>query len=1026
MINHAALSEIYFRHPELQAAYLRRWFIIHVAMPQMETGWQHSRTIASSLKTAFNATSPDLPLHNAVADAMEHLEKLGTWVGEAEKAIAVWPHLTVHGLDADKFIPDPVCQRDALWVLRRLVLNWLHLGGRRATRSTLRWIAQEIVPNAVHPRLEDFEQTYQQLVVMVGQHEALKASDFPPLVQAVVDGTPRAVLSIRLWQESGGVAECAAQMIYQKLPAYAAEAGTIKGAFGENSLELCTRDQSLILRRIALSLDPDIEDPVEFVQLWWNNLVNAYIRTRTPNLFAVQLQCLKEAAEQKLGPAAGVLVSDILAPILPGGEEVDRPKRPQRLQWRRLSSDGPLRHHLPKELSVSLKAFFEEEESQWNSWLQAHRPSALDQAQGLPLNGNQHQAPPHLLNHCEKTLAEQWPWFLLHGGLDDTACSKAAQRLEGKPETAATWEAFIRSLANVAASELGRSDLARTLYLEHWQEWLLQYRAGIFLARESTRLAEAMASHLHQVIPEMLSTAGHSVDANKCTRDFTHVLQTLATLLQHQTAASTRLHLHRFIVQMVAPYTQYSHDVWAMVWRSAEFKRPREEDPAVDTLLTAWFIELENCGRNLTTLRPIAERFNASDEPVFSSEPVEEAAWRDSVNLLLSLAAITSLEDQRKGLDLLAEEAVGSLPIDLEVFASRVDAVMTAVKDWFLDLDLKCLRLAFSHLKEAIQRQSSFRAGLAHLPNLSTKLGQFLKLPQAHAGALLAGALREVFAFPPNSRPMGLSSVHSWTSWVQGQLPGSSESDWQRLQTALSNLFADVPGVDQVADSQLEQLNRAQNEVSIIQNLWKAAASFSSSGTGANDGFGQPLSLARRLAVEAGLSHTDPSPVLEWFTQQCLRANRPVEIGPALDLATQLREHFQSLLDQSPALQTLLEEFLKQLPSSIVAVKLIRHSQQLAQDVVDRSGVTQGEQTIDPVKCRRDVSLLLNSAGWQLLHGQGSPSRWFSTAIAPHLQEPAKQMSSRVYRTLIDLTRQSWHPLEHEVVASSFHDLANA
>ncbi len=1018
LMDHACLADIYFRNPEQKTTYLRRWFLVNIVLGQMENGWQHGKTIASSLRTVFGAVGPGGSLHERVAQGLEHLEKLGGWLEEGERVLGAWPHLTAHGLAIETYIPEATCQRDALWLLRRLVLAWLHVGIHRAPRVTLRWLAREVVPFAKHPNVEDFERTYLKAVEMVEAHEVLRTCGVVPILRKVAEGTTSAVLSERLWMDSVEVAKRAADQVYAELPEYAREAETRKGAFGETSKALCVRDQSLILRRIAKALDPEVSDPEEFVGLWWNNVVNAYIRTRSSGLFATQLRALRRAGEEVVGPKAGAAVERILKPILPGADEAEGGSLPDRLVFRDAMSRAPVREGLVGAESSALAGWAREEQGKLAGWMALHRSEAKRYALDFPVTGQGFEVPAAVGEAFEGILSRQWPAFILHGGLDDEGCEEMGRWAGGDVQLSQWAERCLMGWMTEAASRLEEGDIARVIYFGHWVEWLRQMRAGVQIMKSASDWASATVEHLHGIIPGELSAAGHAVDAEKCRRDFSRLMVVLGKLLQEKTADSARIHLQRYLIQMVVPYTNYNELVWSMVWGSVELKRGPMGDMEAEASLTSWFSELETCGRWLSVVGPIARRVNGGDEPVFSADAKEEAAWRDSINLMLSLASLGS-QPEGEISPRLARAAILSLPLNRGVFERQLSAVISAVRDWFLELDLTPIRRAAEAMKQAIEREQVQAKGWGQVGVLGPKLSQMLKCSDGAGVALLGGAMREVTGLVGGPEPMGLSTVFLWTDQLRSSCPMGTRVDAARLKTALANLLADIPEVWSRAESRVSEVAGGWDKSEALREMWRMTNEFNlASEHGVSCARDQHW-LARRVAVAVCVGEPSAAGVLRWFGGEVLRQAGYLETETVLRMVRHLRGQFEQLMEGKPDRLKLLDELISGVPGLMVGRRLYIQGEEVADRVVERAGLG---REIDQSKCRRDVGLVLKATGWDMSLGRGQDGNYFGRAVTPFLQEPTREMAGKVFRSLVEMSREEWSVEESKAVEGTFQE----
>jgi hypothetical protein len=983
LIDHACLSDLFHNNPQRATAYLRRWFVLNVAIAQMDQGWQHAKTIRTALQTAFRQAPPD-ELSEVVGSALENLSALESWGKECAEALEVWPHATTHSLSLERYITGANCQRDALWVMRQAVISSLHYGPLGAVNGALKWIAREIAPFADTPHLTLFGETYQKLCLAVQSHETISKHGITLTLKKLAEQVNQVVFVVRLWHRSDDLGAKAAEAIYQALPEYAELSGA-------NSKALCARDSAMILRRTALGFMPGVPDRFEFVEFWWNNVVSLYLATRTPRLFQVQVRELANACESGIGSPSGKWIKETLTPILTGASGEPQDDIPYTLQFRSLVpvlSGAHILSHIPFD-------------GRWfATWLSSKLSPALEYSRQNSLPGFDGSHTPLTEVDAEGLLNEFLPDFVASGYLQSPARTKAYDIMADNAGRLAQFERLLVGLI-YQSEDLGKLQRPVVIdYLQSWIEWSRMARAGLWLADHSENFACVVSEYVHEKVPQLTATGVSAASSQKCSRDFGLLLNSVARMLQTTPLPAVGLHTHRYLVQMIAPYTGYSRDIWRMMWQAADMHLKNGPDPAATAVLRTLFHRLQSCGRELDWVAPIARKINADSAPIFSADQSEEIHWRDTVNCLLA-RILSERKDHPEPEASLWTAA--SIPLEPATVAGRLDDIIIAMGEWFVDLDLRRLRQTAGELRTELSKRNLFMDYLSSASALGAKVAGVLQT-QDMASASWAWAIvaRDAIGQAPAARSAwGIPACCAATLYFDGQAAESWRTQAERLKTAAVNLLSVRLGDSAHPELCVQQVADWLNESDKSESWWKAALEIK---TGARHGktCQRDMSwLARRASFLS--SETGSDEWLAWYQSEVLTYAGQHEITVVESLLRELAEELLNHPAATPRVKAAAALLKEQIPLFTLALNLACCGDKLAAEAVAEALKSDPGISTDPERCERDTLLTLTAVRDSLhpeLHAD-DPLAWWSESVRPFLQPTSLQLVGKIYGEVI-------------------------
>lgn len=988
LLDQACLSLLYFKSPRLSQSWLRQWFVLNMGISQAEHTWRNPRTIVRALHTLFQQHPADNPLTPFTAQALESLEPLEKWLQDVRQTREVWPHATAYALRLDDYLADPVCQRDGLWLLRRAVLSSALYEETQAIQAVHRYVAREIIPYAGRHRFVAYLETYGAVLQAVKNHPDLATSAAGSVFSRAVENCSPAILGARLWTESLTIGQTAAAEIYTELEDYRTRSGP-------DSQSLCARDNSLILRRVALATLAS-EDAFEFISQWWNNVVNLYLATRTPRLFHVQLRALTHQSDEHLGPPAGNLLRQMLGPVLlgtTGPDETVPPRlrfRPARAQW----TSAPV---APTSLQEEIA-----------SWL----PSLIGPSTG---KNSPEGIPSSVLASALQAVQSSFSHWLLYNVPEPGAFCRVAQFSQTHPALLPHLETILHQALSECAAGSHAGHLIAPAFLCHWINWILRCRAATWLAEHTHPWAETVVQHAHQSFPSLTAQGVSAADPSKCQRDFTLLLQHVSHALQAPTLTEAVIETQRYVLQMIEPYAAYSGRLWGMFWQALRLHLPGQHDPSVRRVMEDFLSRLAFTARSIDQIAPICHRLHSGDQPVFSPDEAEEMRWRDTITLIL-VGSLFPEKDSTRTLTLAA-----MLPVPPVEATEKIPAILVAFGEWFLDLDLTRLRReveALLPLLKAGERVEQISQGLTSAAERMSTLGPLGTpanlTPALHLLARRAAGLDldlpQAFPVPWTLRAASLLCEHA-THWVQSA---------SKVRTACANLIGMKLESSARLDQSLDQFLATFSSLSALQSLWRQPESPSA---GANSELPSAW-LVRKLILSAPLPESaDLSTLMEEpysLLQICAQDQALIPGSLIQHLEESLRHHQETI----PALQFILEKLRADSPRLLAAALLINQRQRLARESV-QDVLNQSPDGINPDTCVRDTSLTLLALIEYLQHPDWALPlhHWWQDYVRPFLRTETVTITSRIHQSVLQRMEHETTPASAETIRQQLQPL---
>lgn len=985
LLQRATLAWSYFGSTQSAAAFLRSWFVPHVAMAEQEKGWSHAKTIMAAIKTSLRQNSESFSRH--LHGAAEILEGVEDWLADGAVAVEVWPRFTTHSLHLERYVGGESCQRDSLWLLRRGLVEFAARGRRVASAAVLEWMTREVVAFAPSHKPDDFEANAVNLqrALTALELESALPEGLQSVFSEIFQGVHRAALRHHLWTKAEEIGAAAADEIYNADTVYREKAG-------DASRALCARDCSMILRRTAASLAPSVEDSYEYVGSWWASLVNVYLQNRTPDLFSLQCAALESQTTRILGRKAGALVRQILKPVLEPSTRAEKNKLPMRLVFRSMELEADARR-LPA--SALARQSFDEALGELHAWLETALPEAMQYAEPL-WKTTSHSKPS--AEALRKVIWDGWRSFLTGSGMFGRSLREAISEMFPSPESC-MWGCRVIAGLLYATERLGEAQSAAVAaLLGLWQSWFRQRAAGLELSHQAAQLSEACASHIHQVVPDVAARGVSAPSQEKCQRDFTYVLRALADALASLPPPAANIEIRRYVIQMVLPYTGYARDIWRMMWQAAAWKLEESPDGSSSSYLREIFAGLESIGWTFETLGPIAKKVNAGDAPVFSPNPAEEAAWRDVTNGLLALALLP--EEQAAGSASLLALAVPQ-PIRSE-FDAKLPKLLAAVRKWFPAFDLRRLDEAARLVLDCREKQAKAAASFPEIQEAAVILAQSSGTPN--------GSERDALAFlallvdwsmglrPPVGGSWGAPEP-CLLRWFAQKALAALDLQSAAFANTLHNLIGGVVASREPLDHAIESLRRAN---------FPAAATASAAASSAAE---LPATCRRdqtwliRRTIHAFAMGGKPGDVVDWLRREV--APHAGTHSPATWQAV-TRTSLTALENatQEESARQFIRDVRKLVSRWVLSRVLAEHSEQFGQRLVERLQ-SQGHH-VNAEKCQRDARLALLAMA-RVAEGTSAYSswqEWWSDSVGRFLSAETLAMRDALFEGLPELLRE--------------------
>lgn len=1015
LIDHASLAGLYFPNSKDSLSYLRRWFVSNIGVSQIEHGWKHANTIVQSLKTKFRQSETTEIFHENNKQGLEGLNNIENWIQECQKvAVEAWPHATVHSLQVEKSNHDNPFQRDVLWVLRRCLISTLHSGSRNAIQQTLRWICEEVVPFSGGAKPSSYVDISRKLTEASSKHEVLKGHQVTETLNQITLTVERVVLSYQIWEQSDAIGQAAARKIYESLPAYAEKSG-------EESMALCARDNAMILRRTALSLRPEIEDQHEFIGFWWHNVVSLYLTTRLPNLFQVQVRELSNAVEDATESPGGFLLKEALQPILTGLSAENLDEAPINKVFRNLKAKDILGDLQPLPQTTEHLSIL-----RFRSWLSGNFSQSLEYSHGKEATES-NVAISAVRGEIENVLTDGYLTFITTGSLTSNICLTAYKKFGHTQASLAHLEQLCAQLSYQLADHTESVDYTLWLsYFSQWIQWSRRGRGACWLGGQSLILADLVVKDIHNSIPshnsEPMTTAGQE----NFTKELRLLLDILALSWQGDAPVSSLLHCNRYIMQNMAPYSDYGSEVWGLIWKSAALHVSESLDMGSKRHILDQFSEMGNSVVNYDILQPIAKRVNGGAIPVFSQEEEQEARWRDSINLLLALAALDPSNDRDR--QACTQAAVSYCPLPYNDFLDRLDPVLSAFGDWFVEADLSCLRRACNGLKIELTAHKKLATLWNDLPAASGKLRDVIQADS------LSESNRLIVALILDSLNLYHRSSSGWSvPGLTGSLAALSDSTREflatqpeRFERAALNLLGARLGDDEAIKQSAKKCTTWSLGLQDLTKLWPLAKFIQSGKQHGNLCLRDTQWLARRLAVASIHDPFDLENCLGWYCSEVLDNGKDHTTHDLQNLITLTCIEIKNMPEGSAQWKNMTSIFLLALPRLLLARRLnVTTANSWAKEAVERAFKHQPYFNYDPEKWKRDTALTLVVLSRSLEKGQPPEEvgTWWEKSVKPLLNTETKTMASAINRHMVDLAKPQISAHECEVLEKALNPL---
>lgn len=1000
LLDQSSLASLYFTSSHDSLSYLRHWFIFNIGANQIDHGWQHSRTIVRSLKTNFQQSDTSDSSQAAFLQGLENLNSIEGWIQDCRTCgTEAWPHATVHSLRLEKSIPEAACQRDALWILRRCLINTLHSGPRSAINLTLRWISEEIVPFAGSHRLSSYTETYSKLAHATGEHEVFKKNQTAQTMLSIVAQVDRAVLSFQLWEQSEALGLSAAQRIYEALPEYAEKARP-------ESLPLCARDNCLILKRTALSLRPEIEDPEDFIGIWWHNIVSHYLTTKLPRLFQVQVKQLAAVVEHGLGSPGDSIVHALLAPVISASLTENNADVSTNRIFRFLPTRSAVDAFpaLPQTTEHSSSVRF-------RSWFSGKVNAALNYAQQNPLLplAESLGSSGITASELEAALHNGLEHFLSSGNLPTQATATAYRICAASTYKAASLERACTFLNSELALSKACADTPVWLsYLGAWIGWSRRARAALWLSENAQTVAEKALAYIHTEAPTAMQQGATAASSEKFVHDFRMILENLATLWQTESPHASLLHHRRYFLQLIAPYVGYGDLAWSMIWQAAAMQFRDSLDVGAKRFALNQLSELEKCATHFEVLQPISLRINGGTDSVFSPEEETEGRWRDAVNLLLALASLDPADEALRRT--YTQAAVSACPIPLAEFGDRLDSVLSAFGEWFVEADLSALRRAVVALKLELEARKILSTIWPDLPNLSEKLKLVLQTPTvSESNDLLVGLVLDALKLQAIPNPTwGIPNYAPALAALPESCLDLLVTQPERFERAVLNLLGSRLGQGDAAAQAAKHFTAWASSLQVLAKNWQLTASLTSGKEYGELCLHNTHWLARRLALASIHEGADIENTLGWFSSEVLDFAEETDFFKIQTLSTQIAHELGAHSEASSSWKTASTLFSQALPRLLLARRLTGATAlNWSNAAVDQVIFEKPHFSKNPHKCKRDTALALGALARSLEYGAHAPTAmdWWMKSVKPFLTTETIDSASTVHHYVLNVAR---------------------
>jgi hypothetical protein len=777
-------------------ALFRTWFTKVFISVSQEGAWAHGKVIISALKTAIRQKVDFEVYWQKYGVTLELIDSVPEILDDMRFVLRALPHIGEHGLRWRKRFNSVLQQQQTFDLLRQSLNDYLVCGESRSWQATLGWAYNEISPFSQ----SDYENDYRWLMETLQDSEVFSSSRYLVGFARTLSNFEATLLGIRLWNLSDIIAQDTALAVYDQMPEY-------RAITGESGVGKCARDNAITLRRVALAFSPEVTDRLEFLDSWWNNLVNNYIVNRPRRLFLVNRECLVNACLKNLGSGASFLIEQLVKPVFESVSAGGIPESTGRVRFESLNYGFTPLFGLENRFRPEILSCFEDF---LNTGLFEAFRFATGRAKALhamtfeteifPAMGVDDAASSFLENslpYIGTTLSRGLIDFEVSGVLSKGSRQFWHQLLHLYPEKSPQVELLLNGYRTQLVQI--RDELTRVRFMDYIQancEFVRQNLAGLQLQKYREVISAEILGRL--------SDEDSAVLANY----LPNLLERLADVLTTHDKTSAILEIHRFLVLEFSSQIGDRFTKWSMLGAGLAEVSKQKLDPLLCDTLDYWWNAFQRIESTMPILGLIHAKFIGSSDPIFSPDPMDEAEWRTSLSSLLSLVQVRLAHlpsSARCRLYLLSVLPLARHPD----FEQRLESILNLIRSWFFDLDLTMLTTTWNETRgtsQQIRILENFRDKAGSMGSRFVERIPALKSMEAHVPELLqrlaAGSTDgALIPFISSRLPAVFRGLPLEVLPTLMDLP---ESDKERFRLALINVYALVGGNDQIGQQWME------------------------------------------------------------------------------------------------------------------------------------------------------------------------------------------------------------------------------
>lgn len=985
------------RSEESRKGSLRKAFVLALGVSAGQGGLSQTKTLVAALKAGLLSKDVNLPEELVIEDYLGPLDYLCELSDESKFYTDILPQLTAHGLGLTTSEYSGHSQEMSILLARKLCSNQMVYGSLAGYPQLRDWASHDMA-------LLDYRDV-DKLLPMIGT--ALQNfPETPSKVQLLnsIEKLSREIIEVmdgvELDKVSLDIANEVATKVFERLDEYR----DITSGEAHNA---CAKDTCLTLRRCARAYIEQPTDKLEFIDSWWNSLVNLYLVNRVPDLFPRYIEHISSSLGQHVSQEMARSLTKILREVFPLSI-VEDGREGESLVGGFVTLEPY--SCVPDFLNCPPSAVMPDSTQIGDAMLSA--VSTLNEVYHLNLRLGDVQEV-YVINRSvdpeinpEGFLQANLAWLQTHlcesvmyyewnGTFSKESCMAWAEYTAGGGKHV-YWTDFLlsRIALGIGSDHEFWSSALWTDFCNAHRNQLAQQVSVNWLKPRVDQLCLKVAERVHREIPVEVNKGVESASIQKCARDFGYILSNHIHNLSEGPYALAKFNSFRYVCESIAPFVGYGECVWRFVWQSFQ-QEVRAEDPhrIVMQFFEDWTVDMEKTAELLESKAIVCKKLYGGGEPIFSPDFNVEKQWRCLTSSLICLSLVS--EENRSF-------AISSIHSSLTItkhkdIGENLRRLVDTLADWFLEHDLTDLETSVTKFDLQIKNISSFDKScedfnqsvvelIERVPWLSR-----LSEDQNEVKRFLCHLMLSTSGLRPLISAGVLCPSLNWG----GSLP---------MAEAVSNLKEEQLG--RLSKAILQGLSLPDEHLDVVQQhlidfgasatavkpLLRHYHSMRSSSSLSSNHWAMELFHNTVFVTVFCKEHVSRSSVLLLHS---LNVHLSADEGlKQLHLILEaLNKEFERVgVSFAPELLT------EQMQICAVSRVINEKSTQVSEYVVENN---LSSEMVDFDKCKRDTSIHLQSLAYHLMYNAGenaSMSHWYKRSVAPFVRSETVDMSKTLVK----------------------------